>query len=77
MFFTTIGKIVSILVLVLGILMIATGVIQANRVLEVTSDTKWWSDRLIERGSYLITASIVLGIFTEISSSLRGISKNT
>jgi len=78
MFFTRLGRILAILILIFGIFSIAMGLAIANDLLgpydQVMSryfPTTKSSGTFIDRGLYAITFAIVLGVLTEIRYALR------
>jgi hypothetical protein len=78
MFFTHLGRVAAILVLVLGILSITIGMLIATETVGPYADAvaryapgKSSSGQMIDRGTYLLAFSIVLGILTEISYALK------
>jgi hypothetical protein len=80
MLYTHLGRIVAVLVLLFGILLIVTGLGIANEWLlpyeaALTRYAPWArsSGEVITRGTYYVLFAIALGILTEISRSLRGI----
>ena len=76
MFFTHLGRVIAILALVFGIFQITLGVLIANESLgpyeaALARYGIKSSGQIIDRGTYTVLASIVLGILTEISYALR------
>jgi hypothetical protein len=78
MLYTTLGRIVAVLVLILGILLIVTGLGIANEWLlpyegALARYAPWArsASEVISRGTYYVLFAIGLGILTEISRSLR------
>jgi hypothetical protein len=82
MFFTYLGRVVAILVLVLGTFQIALGLLIADEVLLPYKEGlaryapgKSSAGQVINDGAYLVAFSTVLGILTEISYALKSILK--
>jgi hypothetical protein len=77
MFFTHLGRVIAILGLLLAISQIALGVMIATEFIGpyeaalARYSSASSSGQIINRGSYAVLASIVLGILTEISYALR------
>ena len=80
MFFTHLGRVIAIIVLLFGIFNIALGVMIAEESLGPYKDAiaRYGiksAGEIINRGIYTVLASIVLGILTEISYALRALDK--
>jgi hypothetical protein len=82
MFFTHLGRVVAILALVAGIWSITLGVMIATESLGPYADAlaryaprKSSSGEVIDRGIYTVLFAIALGILTEISRSVRALTK--
>jgi hypothetical protein len=87
MFFTHLGRVVAILALVFGILEIVVGVMSETGMMVLLHfpDTSApgsgvpysssQSGQVIEWGIYTVLLAIALGILTEISRSVRALSK--
>jgi len=73
MFFTHLGRVVAILVLVLAFFHILAGWRVLTPELPLDSELARYLSRAPERGVYLLAFSIVLGILTEISYALKAL----
>jgi hypothetical protein len=79
MFFTHLGRVVAILVLVLGISQIALGMLIAFEVIGpyeralARYSSKSSSGQVINTGTYMVLVAVALGILTEISYALKSL----
>src|SRR5262245_53312110 len=73
MFFTHLGRVVAILVLILAFFHILAGWRVLTPELPLDSELARYLSRALERGIYLLAFSIVLGILTEISYALKSL----